>query len=106
VSFPDFPGCITAGKTIEESRRNAQKALALHISGMIEDGQSIPRPSTFDEIAKEPAVKNAVTILVEPHINGKTQDPVWKVSLGHPSVFVNFSIGYLVLRGAGFFAGS
>lgn len=68
MSFPDFPGCITAGKTIEESRRNAQKALGLHISGMIEDGESIPRPSTLDEIARDPLVKNAVTILVEPNI--------------------------------------
>jgi predicted RNase H-like HicB family nuclease len=68
VSFPDFPGCITAGKTIEESRRNARKALALHISGMIKDGESIPRPSTLDEIARDLSAKNAVTILVEPNI--------------------------------------
>ncbi|MDQ1406216.1 MAG: hypothetical protein QOG55_1845 [Acidobacteriaceae bacterium] len=68
VSFPDFPGCVTAGKTIEESRRNAQEALALHISGMIEDGESIPRPSTLDEIAEDPAIKNTVSILVEPNI--------------------------------------
>ena len=39
VSFPDFPGCITVGKTIEESRRNAQEALALHFSRMIEYGE-------------------------------------------------------------------
>lgn len=57
MSFPDFPGCITAGYTIEESRCNTQMALALHISGMIEDGESIPRPSTWDEIAEDPAVK-------------------------------------------------
>jgi len=68
VSFPDFPGCITAGKTIEESRRNAEEALALHISGMIEDGESIPRASTFVEIAEGPRLKNAVSILVEPNI--------------------------------------
>jgi predicted RNase H-like HicB family nuclease len=68
VSFPDFPGCITAGKTIEESRRNAQEALALHISGMIEDGESIPRPSTLVEIAEDPATKEAVAILLETNI--------------------------------------
>jgi predicted RNase H-like HicB family nuclease len=68
VSFPDFPGCIRAGKTIEESRRNAQKALALHISGMIEDGESIPRPSTLDEIASDSAIKDAMAILVDTDI--------------------------------------
>ncbi len=25
VSFPDFPGCITAGKTLDESARKGQK---------------------------------------------------------------------------------
>jgi predicted RNase H-like HicB family nuclease len=64
VSFPDFPGCITAGKTLEESRRNAEEALALHITGMIEDGEAIPEPSTLDDIADDPAIKDAVAILV------------------------------------------
>ena len=64
VSFPDFPGCITAGKTLQESRRNAEEALALHISGIIEDGETIPEPSTLDDIAEDPAMKNAVAILV------------------------------------------
>ena len=27
VSFPDFPGCITAGKTLEEAHRMAAEAL-------------------------------------------------------------------------------
>ena len=39
VSFPDFPGCITAGSSVQE-------ALALHIEGMNEDGLPIPEPSS------------------------------------------------------------
>jgi predicted RNase H-like HicB family nuclease len=31
VSFPDFPGCITAGRNLEEARRMAVEALAMHI---------------------------------------------------------------------------
>ena len=42
VSFPDFPGCITAGKTLDEARRMAAEALAIHIAGMAEDGDAIP----------------------------------------------------------------
>ena len=34
VSFPDFPGCVSAGKTLEEARRMAEEALALHIEGL------------------------------------------------------------------------
>jgi predicted RNase H-like HicB family nuclease len=64
VSFPDFPGCITAGKTLEEAQRNAAQALALHISGMAEDGEAIPKPSSLDAIAHDPAMKDAVAILV------------------------------------------
>ena len=44
VSFPDFPGCVTAGKTLDEAGRMAQDALAGHIAGMVEDGESIPAP--------------------------------------------------------------
>src|SRR5664280_24952 len=65
VSFPDFPGCITAGSTLEEARRMAVEALALHIAGMQEDGDSIPEPSTLDELQSDPAMKGAVAFLVE-----------------------------------------
>jgi len=64
VSFPDFPGCVTAGKTLEEARRMAAEALALHIQGMAEDGEMIPDPSTLDEVANDPAMKGAVAFLV------------------------------------------
>ena len=44
VSFPDFPGCVTAGATLDEARRGAVEALAFHIDGMVEDGEAIPSP--------------------------------------------------------------
>jgi predicted RNase H-like HicB family nuclease len=65
VSFPDFPGCTTAGKTLEEARRLAPEALAFHIEGMREDGDAIPKPSTLDELAHDPNRKNAVAFLVD-----------------------------------------
>ena len=64
VSFPDFPGCVTAGKTLEEARRMAAEALALHIQGIAEDGEKIPEPSTIDDVANDPAMKGAVAFLV------------------------------------------
>ena len=54
VSFPDFPGCITAGKTLEEARKLAVEALKLHMAGMIEDGEALPEPSTLDQLAEDP----------------------------------------------------
>ena len=65
VSFPDFPGCITAGSTLEEARRMAVEALSLHIAGMQEDGEEIPEPSTLDDLQGDPAMKGAVAFLVD-----------------------------------------
>jgi predicted RNase H-like HicB family nuclease len=50
VSFPDFPGCITAGSTLDEARAMAKEALALHIEGMIEDGETIPKATPIPAI--------------------------------------------------------
>jgi len=63
-SDTDFPGCVTAGKTLEEARRMAAEVLALHIQGMAEDGETIPEPSTIDDVANDPAMKGAVAFLV------------------------------------------
>jgi predicted RNase H-like HicB family nuclease len=68
VSFPDFPGCVTAGRTLEDARRKAEEALALHISGMAEDGETVPKPSRLDEITDDPARKGAVAILVSANL--------------------------------------
>jgi len=64
VSFPDFPGCVTAGKTLEEARRMAVEALALHIAGMIEDGDVVPDPSNLDALRNDPNMRGAVAVLV------------------------------------------
>jgi|SRR5580658_1627039 predicted RNase H-like HicB family nuclease len=50
VSFPDFPGCVSAGRTIEDALREAAEALALHVDGMREDGDKIPKPRTVEAI--------------------------------------------------------
>jgi predicted RNase H-like HicB family nuclease len=65
VSFPDFPGCVTAGRTLEEASRMAVKALALHIQGMAEDGDAIPEPSKVDDIAADAAKRGAIAFLVK-----------------------------------------
>jgi predicted RNase H-like HicB family nuclease len=65
VDFPDFPGCVTAGRTLDEARKCATEALELHIEGMIEDYQSIPEPATLDSIMENPENREAVAFLVE-----------------------------------------
>jgi predicted RNase H-like HicB family nuclease len=65
VSFPDFPGCITAGSSLEEARGRSAEALAFHVAGMREDGETIPKPSTLDDLHGDPAMKGAVAFLTE-----------------------------------------
>lgn len=64
VSFPDFPGCISAGSTLDEARAGAEEALALHIEGLIEDGESLPEPSSLDTIVADAENRDGVVILV------------------------------------------
>src|SRR5260370_18600519 len=73
VSFPDFAGCVTAGKTLDEARRLAAEALSLHIEGMMEDGAAIPEPSTLDQLAGDPAMKGAVAFLVSIDVAEKAE---------------------------------
>ncbi len=65
VEFPDFPGCITAGRTLEEARAMASEALQFHIDGMTEDGEPIPEASTLDAIMADPHHADAVAVLVD-----------------------------------------
>jgi predicted RNase H-like HicB family nuclease len=63
VSFPDFPGCVTAARTLEEARILAQESLTLHLDGMIADGEDIPAPSSLDAILAEPENVGSIAIL-------------------------------------------
>ena len=65
VEFPDFPGCVTAGRTLEDARQMAAEALLLHVEGMTEDGASVPEPSTLDEISSDPHYAHTVAVLVD-----------------------------------------
>jgi predicted RNase H-like HicB family nuclease len=64
VSFPDFPGAITAGRTLDEARDLAAEALGFHIKGMVEDGEAVPEPSSLDAIMADPENREGVAILV------------------------------------------
>jgi predicted RNase H-like HicB family nuclease len=72
VSFPDSPGCVTAGRTLEEARAFAVEALSLHMRGMAEDGEALAEPSTLDDVAGDPALRGAVAFPVSADAPEKT----------------------------------
>src|SRR4051794_33605226 len=75
VSFPDFPGCITAGRTFEEAREMAREALAGHIAVMRDGGDPVPTPSPLDAVMRDPEFRDGAAFLVslsEPANEGAT----------------------------------
>ena len=65
VDFPDFPGCVTGGDTLEEARESAVEALALHIEGLLQDGDEIPAPTALDAVMGDSDNREAVAFLVD-----------------------------------------
>lgn len=42
---PDVLGCVATGDTIEDCVAHMKEALAFHLEGLVEDGESIPEPT-------------------------------------------------------------
>lgn len=71
VDFPDFPGCVTAGSTVDEAVAMAREALGGHIEAMQVAGYEIPAPSTLDAVLANRHNRKAVPILVPVDLPGK-----------------------------------
>jgi predicted RNase H-like HicB family nuclease len=50
VSFPDMPGCTSAGDTLDEAVANAVDALSGHVRMMDMDGDPVPAPRSLEDI--------------------------------------------------------
>ncbi|MGH9616330.1 MAG: type II toxin-antitoxin system HicB family antitoxin [Acidobacteriaceae bacterium] len=66
---PDVPGCISTGKTLEETRSRFIEAVEGHLALMAEDGDAIPLPVTsvvdFAEEDREHGVSHCVVEWVQ-----------------------------------------
>jgi predicted RNase H-like HicB family nuclease len=47
---PDLPGCVTTGRTFEETERNIREAISGHIQTLQEFGEPVPEATS---VAKE-----------------------------------------------------
>ena len=45
----ELPGCVTTGKTKEETERLIREAIEFHIESLREHGEPVPRPTTETE---------------------------------------------------------
>ncbi len=64
VEFPDMPGCVTAGSTLDEAAAMAREALALHLEGLVEEGEAVPEASSLEEVTILATSAGAVPVLV------------------------------------------
>lgn len=64
VIFPDFPGAVFAGKTMDLALHNAREGLIFHIEGMLNAGEVLPEPTSLEKIECNPEYKKAIPALV------------------------------------------
>ncbi len=72
VDFPDVPGCVTAGRDLDEALAFAREALAGHLQLLAEEGEALPEASNLEAVMADPENRDAVAALVPaPMIRGK-----------------------------------
>ena len=53
---PDLPGCVTTGRTLDETERNIREAIAGHLETLREFGETVPEATSIArEIEVTPA---------------------------------------------------
>jgi len=53
---PDLPGCVTTGRTLEETEENIREAISGHLRTLREFGERIPEPVS---VAREVEITSA-----------------------------------------------
>lgn len=84
VTFPDLPGCITEGDTVEDAFAMAKEALELHVYGMEEDHDTIPTPARLGPETIPPGAIVAVVEAWMPVIRSKIANQSIKKNLTVP----------------------
>ena len=64
VSFPDFPGCVSAGATLDKAKDMASEALAIALDMRREDGEPAPPPSSLETITRNPDFQDGVAFMM------------------------------------------
>src|SRR5438105_4963939 len=64
VFFPDFPGCVFGGKTIDIALENAREGIIFHIEGLLDAGDMLPDATSLEKIEKNPSYKTATPSLI------------------------------------------
>jgi len=84
ISFPDFPGCVSGGRTLDEALRRGRETLASHVAFMIDEGGPLPSIRDLDAVQADAEVA--------PSIADATLATAIELDLPGKSVRVNVSL--------------
>lgn len=83
VTIPDLPGCFSAGADIREAIDSAKEAAALHIEGLLEDGEDVPRPSDPWDLLHREEFANGLWYLIDLDIDN-LDGPALRLNISLP----------------------
>jgi predicted RNase H-like HicB family nuclease len=52
---PDLPGCVASGKTRNDAEERMHEAISMHLRGLIEDGDPVPKSHSSASFIAVPA---------------------------------------------------
>jgi predicted RNase H-like HicB family nuclease len=88
VVVPNLPGCFSAGDTLDEALTNAREAILLHLEGLLDDGLTVPKPSTIEQLRSKRSHRGRTWAIVEVDVS----------ELGDKAVRVNITLPQRILR--------
>ena len=92
ISFPDVPGCISAGRSVEEAISEGSDALSAHLAWLKAEGDAVPQPRPLAELRGDPKIRELA------------EDATWQLvrarTVQAPRVRVNIMIDPGLLREA------
>jgi predicted RNase H-like HicB family nuclease len=88
VVVPDLPGCFSAGDTLDEAMVNAQEAILLHLEGLLDDNQPLPKPSHIEKLRSKRGARNWTWAIVAVDLS----------ELGDKAARINITLPQRILR--------
>ncbi len=71
ISFPDFPGCVSAADNLDDAIARGTMALAAHVQTMVDTNQALPVLRTANDIRRTEDLAGAIVAAVQVELPGK-----------------------------------
>lgn len=72
VFFPDLPGCVSAGATVQDAAINAEEALSGHLLVSVQYGDVLADPTPLDLLETDTEVDEVARVLVRAERPGRS----------------------------------